>query len=59
MRAENVQRIAMSKPTYPATIDTLGKLIDHSMGAFVQCPTCLRAGRPDVRVWASPLGVEG
>ena len=36
-------------PTYPAVIDTLGRLIDHSLGAFVQCPTCLRVGRPDVR----------
>ena len=39
----------MSEPTYPATIDTLGKLIDHGMGAFMQCPTCAKAGRPDVR----------
>lgn len=39
----------MTEPTYPAVIDTLGKLIDHGMGAFVACPTCLRAGRPYVR----------
>jgi hypothetical protein len=39
----------MTEPTYPAVIDTLGKLIDHGMGAFVQCPACLKAGRPDVR----------
>ena len=30
----------MAEPTYPAMIDTLGKLIDHGMGAFVQCSTC-------------------
>ena len=39
----------MSEPTYPVTIDTLGKLIDHGMGAFLWCPTCAKAGRPDVR----------
>jgi hypothetical protein len=39
----------MNQPTYPAVIDTFGKLIDHGMGASVACPTCLRAGRPDVR----------
>jgi hypothetical protein len=39
----------MTKPTYPAVIDTLGKLIDHGMGAFTTCPTCLKVGRPDVR----------
>jgi hypothetical protein len=39
----------MSEPTCPAVIDTLGKLIDHGMGAFMACPTCLKAGRPDVR----------
>src|SRR5215211_7672421 len=39
----------MPEPTYPATIDTLGRLIDHGMSAFVQCPTCLKAERPDVR----------
>ena len=32
----------MSEPTCPAVIDTLGKLIDHGMGAFVACPTCLK-----------------
>jgi hypothetical protein len=36
-------------PTYPAVIDTLGQLIDHGLGAFVQCPTCLKAGRPAAR----------
>jgi len=39
----------MPEPTYPAVIDTLGKLIDHGMGAFMACPTCLKARRPDVR----------
>ena len=39
----------MPEPTYPAVVDTLGKLIDHGMGAFMSCPTCLKAGRPDVR----------
>ena len=39
----------MSEPTCPAVIDTLGKLIDHGLGAFMACPTCLWAGRPDVR----------
>ena len=39
----------MPEPTYPAVIDTLGRLIDHGLGAFMLCPTCLRAGRPDVR----------
>ena len=39
----------MSEPTYPAVIDTLGKLIDHGLGAFMACPTCLKARRPDVR----------
>ena len=39
----------MPEPTYPAVIDTLGRLIDHGMGAFMACPTCLKAGRPDVR----------
>ncbi len=39
----------MSKPTYPVTIDTLGKLIEHGMGAFLSCPTCSKAGRLDVR----------
>ena len=39
----------MPKPTYPTVIDTLGKLIDHGLGAFMACPTCLKAGRPDVR----------
>ena len=38
----------MPERSYPVTIDTLGKLIDHGMGAFVACPTCLKAGRPDV-----------
>jgi hypothetical protein len=41
--------LAVSKPTYPATIDTLGKLIEHGMGAFLSCPTCSKAGRLDVR----------
>ena len=39
----------MPKPTYPVTIETLGNLIDHGMGASLSCPTCLKAGRPDVR----------
>jgi hypothetical protein len=39
----------MPEPTYPATINTLGKLVDHGMGAFMLCPTCQKAGRPDVR----------
>src|SRR3954463_11680230 len=39
----------MAEPTYPAMIDTIGKLIDHGMGAFMACPTCLKAGQPDVR----------
>jgi len=39
----------MPEPTYPVTIDTRGQLIDHGMGAFVQCSTCLKAGRPHVR----------
>src|SRR4051794_14595268 len=39
----------MPEPTYPVTIDTLGKLIDHGMGAFLWCPTCSKAGRLDVR----------
>ncbi len=39
----------MPEPTYPAVIDTLGKLIDHGMGAFLFCPTCAKAERPDVR----------
>ena len=39
----------MPEPTYPATIDTLGKLIDHGMGAFMLCPSCLNAGRSHVR----------
>ena len=34
----------MSEPTYPAVIDTLGQLFDHGMGAFMACPTCLKAG---------------
>ena len=38
----------MAGPFYPVTIDTLGKLIEHGMGAFMCCPTCLKAGRPDV-----------
>ena len=36
-------------PTYPATIDTIGALIDHDIGAFLLCCSCLNAGRPDVR----------
>src|SRR4051812_1579637 len=39
----------MAEPTYPTTIDTLGKLIDHSMGALMLCRPCLNAGRPHVR----------
>ena len=39
----------MPELTYPATINTLGKLIDHGMGAFLCCPTCLKAERPDAR----------
>ena len=39
----------MSKPTYPAVIDTLGRLIDHGMGAFMLCRACLNADRPHVR----------
>jgi len=39
----------MNEPTYPVVIDTLGKLIDHGRGAFMRCPTCAEAGRPDVR----------
>ena len=39
----------MNKPTYPVTIDTLGKLIEHGMGAFLWCPTCSQAGRVDAR----------
>jgi len=29
----------MPEPTYPTVIDTLGKLIDHGMGAFTACRT--------------------
>jgi hypothetical protein len=39
----------MTKPTYPAVIDTLGALIDHGMGAFMLCLPCLNAGRPHAR----------
>ena len=39
----------MPEPTYPAVIDTLGRLIDHGMGAFMLCRPCLRADRPHVR----------
>jgi hypothetical protein len=34
----------MPEPTYPVTIDTLAKLIDHGMGAFMVCPICQKAG---------------
>ena len=37
------------KPTCPVSIDTLGKLIDYGIGAFMVCPTCAKAGRSDVR----------
>ena len=39
----------MPEPTYPAVIDTLGRVIDHGMGAFMLCRACLNAGRPHVR----------
>ena len=42
-------RAPMPEPTYPAVIDTPGRLIDHGMGAFRLCRPCLRADRPDVR----------
>jgi hypothetical protein len=38
----------MPEPTYPAMIDTLGADRPRH-GAFMACPTCLKAGRPDVR----------
>ena len=41
--------VAVMAATYPAMIDTLGALIGHGMGAFMACPICLKAGRPDVR----------
>jgi hypothetical protein len=39
----------MPEPTYPAVIDTLGRLIDHGMGAFMLCRACLNADRPHAR----------
>ena len=43
--APSPARARVSNSTYPVTIDTLGKLIEHGMGAFLWCPTCSRAGR--------------
>ena len=37
----------MAGPIYPVTIDTLGKLIEHEMGAFMLCAQ--RAAKPGGR----------
>ena len=46
----------MSKPTYPVTIDTLGKLIEHGMGAFLWCPACQTARDIDLERLAERIG---
>ncbi len=46
----------MPEPTYPVTIDTLGKLIEHDMGAFLSCPTCHRCSDIDLGRLAERVG---
>ena len=46
----------MPEPTYPVTIDTLGKLIERGMGAFLWCPTCQKASNIDLERLAERVG---
>ena len=46
----------MPKPTYPVTIDTIGKLIDHNMVAFMYCPACSRTADIDLEKLAERVG---
>jgi hypothetical protein len=48
----------VSKITYPVTVDTLGKLIDHGMVAFLSCPTCQGAADIDLGKLAERVGRE-
>ena len=46
----------MPNPTYPVTLDTIGKLIDHEMIAFMWCPSCQRAANIDLERLANRVG---
>jgi hypothetical protein len=49
----------MANPTYPVTIDTIGKLIDHEMIAFMWCPSCQRSADIDLEGLAERVGGTG
>jgi hypothetical protein len=38
------------------TIDTIGKLIEHEMGAFLYCPTCSHCAEIDLERLAAHVG---
>ena len=46
----------MPNATYPVTIDTIGKLIDHEMVAFMWCPSCQRSADIDIERLAERIG---
>ena len=46
----------MPQPTYPVTIDTIGKLIEHGMGAFLWCPACSHCADIDLERLAARVG---
>jgi hypothetical protein len=49
-------RYGMPGPTYPVTLDTTGKLIDHEMMAFMYCPSCSRSADIDLEKLAERVG---
>jgi len=46
----------MPNPTFLVTIDTIGKLIDHEMIAFIGCPSCQRSADIDLEKLAERVG---
>ena len=46
----------MPEPTYPITVDTIGKLIDLEMVAFMYCPSCQRSAHIDLEKLAEHVG---
>jgi hypothetical protein len=46
----------MPNPIYPVTIDTIGKLIDHGMIAFMWCLWCPRSADIDLEKLAEHVG---
>ena len=46
----------MPGPTYPVTLDTIGKLIDHNMLAFMYCLSCSRTSEIELEKLAERVG---